>query len=245
MYGRRLDEFEAHELVYLGNDRRVLAPRSHIDIHGMNNTLYNRVHSTLGQQLQAAVERHQHTRSSPNARRGLDDADDLGCLQPQDNWRYGYSAGVEMSAGEVTYGSAVSQDECFKACSAEPECKQAVYYKTDSLCYPMNAANARDTVGGTNTEYVSVLCNSPRSTSMMDLFPVTQLMLELSVDASTHLDFKLDSELLVEVDLLKEAMKAFRKTVPKSWVIGIPLTLGKLPCHSFQSPHPERILRCS
>ena len=80
---------------------------------------------------------------------------------------------------------------------------------------------------------------------MMDLFPVTQLMLELSVDASTHLDFKLDSELLVEVDLLKEAMKAFRKTVPKSWVIGIPLTLGKLPCHSFQSPHPGRILRCS
>ena len=59
-------------------------------------------------------------------------------------------------------GDIATAAECFEACSATPACKQAVYARASSRCYPMSVADPtdQDGNGGTNDGFVSILCNA-------------------------------------------------------------------------------------
>jgi hypothetical protein len=88
------------------------------------------------------------------------------CLDPVNNTRYAASAAVvtaSTTAFGSSYGAVVdTSDACFTSCGADPTCVQAVYYKPGKACYPMlNASNAdQDNLAGTNTDFVSIHCNT-------------------------------------------------------------------------------------
>ena len=42
---------------------------------------------------------------------------------------------INSSTGDSNYGSIKTEDECFKICTNNPECKQAIYNKTEKKCY--------------------------------------------------------------------------------------------------------------
>ena len=51
---------------------------------------------------------------------------------------------IDSSLGDSNYGSIKTQDECFKICTNNPECKQAVYNKTEKKCYSMKNITQED-----------------------------------------------------------------------------------------------------
>jgi len=86
------------------------------------------------------------------------------CDNVYGNWRFtwlGLQVEIHLANGALMYGSATTQERCFRECSKQPTCKQAVFHRPTGICYPMNTATwtDADAIGGQNREWDSIHCN--------------------------------------------------------------------------------------